>query len=377
MRSEPLTRRIDTAHPARAMPRDLSISVAAKRSVDRVITRPGGPRRQAMRGYEETFTDIIDFILRCTHRIWDERSIGYLYEHYRSNTRVVDDPGMVYGRDRIIETTARFLAAYPDVRHHADEVIWCGDEDRGFWTSHRLYLVGHNTGTSQWGPPTGRKIVLMVIANCYSIENQIADEFVLHNTGSLVRQLGLDLDAVARQAAASGEQLVPMSDGEAERRLGQGPPPSLTPPSDDSEIDELVRGTLHRLWNWRLLDTVDEAYAAGFRLHGPTDLELYGRGRYKHYVLSLLAMLPDLAHQIDDLYWMGNAREGYLVAVRWSILGTHRGHGLLGAPTGRPVRLWGLTHLQVRDGQIVEEWTVSNEFHVGIALAADAAAGRR
>jgi hypothetical protein len=28
------------------------------------------------------------------------------------------------------------------------------------------------------------------------------------------------------------------------------------------------------------------------------------------------------------------------------------------------VRHWGLTHLAVRDGVIVEEWTVSNEFAV-------------
>lgn len=369
MRSKPLARRTDTPQPPRHMPADLSISLRAKRAVDRVIASPGGPRRQPLRGYEETFTDIVDFILRCTHRIWDERSIGYLYEHYRSNTRVIDDPGMVYGRDRIIETTARFLAAYPDVRHHADEIIWCGDEDQGFWTSHRLYLIGHNTGASQWGPPTGRRIVLMVIANCYSVENQIVDEFVIHNTGSLIRQLGLDMDVVVGQLAAE-EPLPTGAVGEAERLLGQAAPPIPTPPTDASDIDAVVRSAQDRLWNWRLLDTVDDAYAAGFRLHGPTDLELYGRGQYKAYVLSLLAMLPDLAYQVDDLYWMGNEQEDYLVALRWSILGTHRGHGFLGAPTGRPVRLWGLTHLVVRSGQIVEEWTVSNEFCVRVALAA-------
>jgi hypothetical protein len=34
-----------------------------------------------MRGYEDTFSDIIDFIVRVTHRIWEEKAIGYLYEH--------------------------------------------------------------------------------------------------------------------------------------------------------------------------------------------------------------------------------------------------------------------------------------------------------
>ena len=369
MRDQALQWPVATPQPDRTMPGDLSLSVAALGSPDQVITRPGGPRRQPMRGFEETFTDIVDFILRCTHRIWDERSIGYLYEHYRSTTRVVDDPGTIYGRDRIIETTARTLAAYPDIRHHADEVIWCGDEDKGFWTSHRLYLIGHNTGPSQWGSPTGRRIVLMVIANCLVIENQIADEFVIHNTGSIVRQLGIDPDTAARNLAALGEVSPLVPPGEVQRRLGQGPPPA-TAATRSSPIEAFVRDSLHRLWNWRLLDLVDQVYAAGYRMHGPTDLELAGRGQLQSYVLSLLAMLPDLAHQIDDLYWMGNDREGYRVAVRWSIVGTHRGPGILGPPSGRQVRLWGLTHLLVREEQIIEEWTVTNEFYVRASLVA-------
>ena len=78
----------------------------------------------------------------------------------------------------------------------------------------------------------------------------------------------------------------------------------------------------------------------------------------------MLAMFPDAAHRVDDLYWMGNDRDGYTVAVRWTLDGTHRGPGPYGPPTGRRVRQWGLTHLLVRDGMIVEEWTYSNEFDV-------------
>jgi predicted ester cyclase len=350
------------------MPSDFAISLAATRAADSAITRPRQRRRQAMSGYEETFIDIVDFILRCTHRIWDEKAIGYLYEHYRSNTRVVDDAGIVYGRDQVIENTLRFIAAFPDLRIFADEIIWCGDADSGFWTSHRAVLLGHNTGWSEWGPPTGRKILVTCIANCYSIENQICDEFVIYNTGSLLHQLGLDLREHAAHVAA--RQARPSRHGEVERLLGQGAPPRLEASTDDRfDIERFTRVTLHELWNWRLLNTIESAYAAGFRFHGPTDRELYGRGQYTAYVLELLACFPDLTHRIDDLYWMGNDSEGYLVAVRWSIGGTHRGHGPYGDPSGAQVLMWGLSHLSVRDGQIVEEWTVSNEFEVLCQIA--------
>jgi predicted ester cyclase len=350
----------------RPMPRDFSISLAATRAADRAIVSPGGERRQPMRGFEDTFTDIVDFILRVTHHIWEEKSIGYLYESYRYNTTVVDDRGITYGRDRVIENTAQFIAAIPDIRLFADEIIWCGDENLGFYTSHRVLITGHNTGWSEWGPPTGRRVCFTCIANCRSVDNQINQEFAIYNTGSLLRQLGFDLPERAREVAAGRTPgLDDLRAGEIERLLGQGAPVHLPPPPDGGfDVEDFVRRTYHYVWNWRLLDRVDAVYAPGFRFHGPTDRELYGVGEYKGYLLSLLAMFPDLALQLDDVYWMGNEADGYLVAVRWTLAGSHRGNGIYGPPSGRRVRTWGITHLQIRARRIVEEWTVSNEFEL-------------
>src|SRR3954449_9794493 len=149
-RNQPATLGTVTPAPRRAMPADDAISLRAAGAFDKQLMRPGGARRQPMRGFEDTFTDIIDFILRVTHRIWEEKAIGYLYEHYSSNARVFDDAGIVYGRERVIEATTQFITAFPDLRIHADEIVWCGDEDTGFWTSHRCTFVGHNTGWSAW-----------------------------------------------------------------------------------------------------------------------------------------------------------------------------------------------------------------------------------
>jgi predicted ester cyclase len=349
--------------PPRPMPEDYAISLRNVRAPDQRINAPGGARGQAMRGYEDTFTDIVDFILRVTHRIWEEKAVGYLYEHYAHNVRVAHDLGASYGREAVIEATTAFLGGFPDLRLIADDIVWCGDEDVGFWTSHRLTLVGHNTGWTVWGPPTGRRINLMVIADCHSRENRIDDEFVSHNVSSLVRQLGHDVHAAARRTAA----LLPQPfeegpEGEIERIVGQGAPTALDP--GETGIEAFVRRTLHELWNWRLLDRVTDRYAPAFRYHGPSDRELFGRADYAAHVLATLTMFPDAAHRVDDVYWMGNDREGYTVAVRWTLTGTHRGPGPYGPPTGRRIRHWGLTHLAIRDGVILEEWTVSNEFQV-------------
>ena len=50
--------------------------------------------------------------------------------------------------------------------------------------------------------------------------------------------------------------------------------------------------------------------------------------------------------------------------MRWSIVGRHDGWGIYGAPTGRPVHMWGITQHNIRDGRIVQEWMLFNEFAV-------------
>jgi predicted ester cyclase len=348
------------------MPTDYTISLAAKGGTDRMLLNPGAERVQRMRGFEETYVDIIDYIVRITHRIWEEKQVGYIYDTYRHNARVTDDSGLQYGRDKIVADTIHTINAFPDIRLYADEIIWAGNDEVGFYTSHRTVIIGHNTGYSKFGPPTGKKVVLWCIANCTALENEIFEEWVLYNSSSMITQLGFDLREMAREFGSQrGDGLGDTSFGEPERLLGQGKPAQLPPAAASGfDVEDFVRRAYHSIWNWRLVGKIDDAYAATMRFHGPTDREFYGRGEYISFVLSIMAMFPDLALQIDDLYWMGNDAEGYLVSIRWSLVATHRGFGVYGPPTGRRVTMWGITQQRIRHSRVVEEWMVFNEFEV-------------
>lgn len=357
----------------RFMPPDFAISVGEKGGTDRWLLDPSAGRAQSMRGFESQYTDIVDYILRVTHRIWEEKEIGYIYSTYRHNSRVIDDSGLQYGRDKIVADTVHTINAFPDIRLYADEVIWAGDDRSGFHTSHRVVMIGHNTGYSRWGAPTGRKVVVWAVANCVALENSIFEEHVLYNNASLLMQLGFDVRALARELGNQSAASRPVLDarfGESERLLGQGPPEPL-PQADPAQPREWLRYALHYIWNWRNLNTIDSFYAESLRFHGATGRELYGRGEYKSFVLSMLAMFPDLAVQVDDLYLMGNERDGYLSSLRWSAVGTHRGFGIYGKPTGRRVHLWGITQQRIVEGRVAEEWMLFNEFEVMQQLLRD------
>ncbi len=355
------------AHGASIMPRDFSISLAAKGGTDAVLRAPGKERLQQMRGFEMQYVDIIDYIVRITHRIWEEKDIGYIYDTYSQSSHVYDDYGLQYGSEKIVADTVHTINAIPDIRLFADEIIWAGNDEVGFHTSHRTVIKGHNSGYSRYGPPTGAPVFLWCIANCVSLENVIFAEWVTYDTANLIRQLGLDLPTMARKLGNElGERAFEDERfGEAERLRGQGAPEHKLPSSESGfDVEEFIRRNWHNIWNRRSIKQVQESYHRSLLFRGATGRVFYGRGEYQSFVLGMLAMFPDAMLQIDDIYWMGNDDDGYLVSVRWSLVGTHRGVGIYGAPTGRRISMWGIAQQQIERGVITKEWLLFNEFAV-------------
>jgi predicted ester cyclase len=180
----------------------------------------------------------------------------------------------------------------------------------------------------------------------------------------VIRQLGLDLDeTVARFAQRDAAQ--PLQNyGDTEHRLGQYAPeplPAKANPVPGFDLDDFLRRNLHEIWNRRMFNVIRDVYYENCIFHGPAQRELYGRGDYTAFVLSLLAAFPDARFAIDQLYWNEEAPGEYRTSMRWSLIGTHEGHGIYGEPTGSRFRLWGLTQHVIVDGRFVEEWTVFNE----------------
>lgn len=114
---------------------------------------------QPMQGFDPVYTDIVDYIIRCTHRIWDERDVGLIYTHYTHNCVVYSSSGTVYNREDVVQNTIQRLCMLPERRGMATHVIWGGDDQQGFYTSHLVTGTGRHTQPGAWGKPTGRSFV--------------------------------------------------------------------------------------------------------------------------------------------------------------------------------------------------------------------------
>jgi len=370
-----------TGSPRRTMPPDFSIAVRPAIGTDiRPPGAPGGERRQPMRGFEDTYTDIVDYIVRITHRIWEDQDIGYIYDTYAPGCFVYDDSGAHYGVERIVEATIGGIHGFPDTRSFADDVIWAGDDEQGFVTSHRYITTGHHLAPWRWGPATGRRVDMWGIANCVVRENEIVEEWVLYNMCSKFAQLGIDVGWAAREYGneLAGSHTADRHLPEVDRLVGGRKPipypasPSRTPGQGSGfDVEHFVRALFHNVYNRRDLSAVDRAYAATVRWNGASGRVGCGRQDVKAMARALLATFPDLGLQVDEVYWMGNESEGFRVSVRWTALGTHRGYGLYGVPSNRRTHLWGINQLYLRGGRIIEDWMMFNEFDVMAQILSD------
>ena len=111
------------------------------------------PRVQSMDGFDPIYTDIVDYIVRCTHRIWDERDVGLIDSHYTHNAVVYYTNGAAYDRETIVRDTLARLVAFPERNGQATQVIWSGDDRKGFYTSHFVTGSGRHSQPGQYGAP--------------------------------------------------------------------------------------------------------------------------------------------------------------------------------------------------------------------------------
>ena len=239
---------------------------------------PGMDKRQSLRGFDDDYVDIVDYIIRCTHKIWEERAIGLIYTHYNHNAILHTDYGTTRGIEAVVTSTLQSQAAFPERRLFADDVIWSGSGQDGFYSSHRLTTSGCNTGYSSYGPPTGRQVTWLGFADCAVRENRIYEEWLVSDEIAALRQLGLDPKQVVADMVQNGlyDWMKSEPRGDIERLCGQLPPPIMSPKkSDGFDVEDFVRRSYYEILNWRLLNKIETYYAKNHIVHLPGQRELY------------------------------------------------------------------------------------------------------
>ena len=377
MKNKKIKDRRPQALKDRHMPNNFDISLKAyggggtAKSLNPI---PKKLKSQPMKGFEVQYKNIIDYIVRITYHIWEDKNIGYIYDTYSNDCRVWDEFGLQSGSEKIVADTVHTNNAFPDIRLFADEVIWAGDDNASFHTSHRTIITGTNTGFSKFSEPTGKSVRLFCIANCVAKNNEIYYENVVYDTAALIKQLGLNVNQVAKDIANKGGigPFAPdFKNSKPKRKTGKAKPISFEIPEKVSNVREFVHSIFNTIWNRRNFSAIDHVYSDNIVFEGSTGRLFKGKKQLRSFIISIVASFPDLALSIEDIYWMGNEQDGYLVSIRWGAIGAHKGNGYYGAPTDKECYIWGITQWQIEKNKIIKEWTAFNEFGILMQLLGD------
>ena len=165
-----------------------------------------GPRRQDLPGYEAIYRDFVDYIIRCTHRIWEEKNVGLCRTHYGDDCVMHTLAGPAVGAEAVVQGTIGTLGMSSDRQVIGEDVIWSEDTDGRLYSSHRITAqMTHMGDDLMLGAATMRGINVTTIADCACRENLIVEEWLVRDNGRAVAQVGGDVDAVA-QAQAAGDR---------------------------------------------------------------------------------------------------------------------------------------------------------------------------
>lgn len=310
-----------------------------------------------MQGFDPKFTDFPDYIIGITKEIWEDRGIHTLH-HYYSPDIVVRSPGsVVVGNQGVIAATMATLAEFPDRRLLGEDVIWSGTPEEGMLSSHRIISTATHTGDGVYGKATGKTLRYRIIADCHAINNQINDEWLVRDQGAIVRQLGWEPMAYARDLIereggmdACTKPFTPAIDQPGPYK-GKG---------NDNEWGQRYADVLQSIMSAEL-SVIPSAYDRAANLEYPGGISAYSHDAADQFWTGLRASFPNAQFTIHHQIGRDDPMMPPRAAIRFSLHGKHEGWGRYGEPSQAEVYIMGMAHVEFGPWGIRREWVLFDE----------------
>ena len=323
-----------------------------------------------MKNFSPEFHTPEQYIIDITYKIWEERGIGRIYDWYAAEGPVRTPHGVTNTAEAVVKGTLATMHEFPDRKLFAEDVI-IGDRSEGFLSSHRVRSTATHLGDGAFGPPTNRPITILTIADCLCRDNQVVDEWLVRDQADTARQLGHDPVAFGSAMGENNPDAYTVGNDMLRQRWND--PEGLEIVGDNAFADQII-STYDAIWNDKNLTVMTAGYDRAVRFEGPVGHLSYGRARTGDFFSGVLASIPDGRYEPHHVIVRQQPERAIRVALRWSYCGSHSGRGRYGIPTGSPLALLGISHFELRDGLIVNEWFVVDELAVYAQIAAHALA---
>lgn len=312
------------------------------------------------RGFSAEWKDFPDYILGITKEIWEGRAIGALDRYYAPDVIMRTPLGIVQGNEAVKNGTMATIFEFPDRQLYGEDVIWSGDEETGYLSSHRLVTTGTHTAHGSFGAPTGRPFTIRVIADCAARNDAIYDEWLVRDYSGIVRQLGMDPEAFARSLI--------QNEGGVEN--------CSRPFRPEHNVEGLYHGRGNgNEWGMRYediitrimgkeLDTIGREYDRACIGEYPGAETALSHAAIDHFWLGLRSAFPSARFEVHHRIGRQDPMMPPRAAIRWSLTGRHDGWGRFGRPTGAPVHVMGISHAEFGPWGLRREFALFDEIAI-------------
>ncbi len=296
----------------------------------------------AVEGFSQRWKDFPDYIIGITKEIWEDRGVGTLNHYYAPDIPVRSPMGIQRGNQAVIASTMGTIWEIPSREMYGEDVIWSGDSEGGFLSSHRIITTGVHERDGLFGKATGKRFTVRVIADCAANEDTIFDEWLIRDYGGIIRQLGMKPKKFARRLIES--------EG--------GPDKAAKPFTPDQDVDGGYHGTGNdNEWGVKYADTLQRLMDKDFHVikerYDRAVVTNYAGGRdglswksVDEFWLGLRSSFPNAEFKIHHQIGMDGDMLPPRAAIRWSLDGKHEGVGAFGRPTGAHVHVMGMCHAE-------------------------------
>ena len=310
-----------------------------------------------MKGFDNKYKDFPDYILKITKQIWEGKDVNSISEFYSKDIPVRSPFGVTYGNKPVIEATFATLKEFPNRQLLGEEVIWNGNDEEGYHSSHRILSKGTHLGDGFYGKPTKKDIYYRVIADCACKNNQVYDEWIVRDQGAMVRQLGYTPKEFAKQ-------IIEKEGGETKAKkvfdLSSDMKSEYTP--FNFEKDSIGEKYSQILKNIFLEDYKFTNYARAASIFWPGNKIGHGREEISKFWNSIKNALKNINFSIEHVGWLEEEGKNSKVSIRWFLNGLHANNtNEYEQATNKNIFIMGINHAEIVDGNIIREWVLFDE----------------
>ena len=310
-----------------------------------------------MKGFDKKYKDFPDYILKITKQIWEGKDVDSIGEFYTDNIPVRSPFGITYGNKPVIEATYNTLKEFPNRQLLGEDVIWNGNDDKGYHSSHRILSKGTHLGDGFYGKPTGKDIYYRVIADCACKDNQVYDEWIVRDQGAMVRQIGYTPKEFAQimiDKEGGLEKAKKLFD-KNDIKPSDYYPINVEKSSPGENYSKILSKVFEGGYDFKDYNRASNIYWPGNKLgHGREDISKFWN--------SLKDIFTDIKFTIEHVGYLDESNKNPRASIRWFLEGIHSEDSEdYGKKTNSKLFIMGINHVELNQDGVIREWVLFDE----------------